>query len=254
MFGNGKWSVGTSSMQVAKTGFVVLWILFFAGLQVLSPSVIAREKGKGADASAAKEVKEKKGEDKADIKEAKRSKLGEYREQLGKLSKKIRDIENKAVDGSPKLGEEQSQLQALIMKAVEEEGDGFKEAREKMKELGKKIQDETLSEVERQKAIEKHRQYDMRVRKAYQKVLNTKKVRNARKEYSEHLVEAMREENPQTDELIEQYRELARKFQQAVQRERKILQKRMKERDKARSKMKGKERTKSEEKNPKHKK
>jgi hypothetical protein len=84
--------------------------------------------------------------------------------------------------------------------------------------------------------------------------LNTKKVRDARKEYSEHLVEAMREANPKTDEWIGRYRELARKFQQEVQREKESLQKHMEERENARSEMEVKEETKSEVKKQKHKK
>lgn len=130
-----------------------------------------------------------------------------------KTVKKLQAIRDEAVTANPSLQEQSQAYEDQVEQAVNDSGYDIEAGREKLKEMGGRFQDEDLSQEERQELAAKFQAERRKMQQAQQQAMQREEVVAAGRKLQEDILTAMKEQDPQTEALMQRLRDLRAKLQ-----------------------------------------
>jgi chromosome segregation ATPase len=138
-------------------------------------------------------------------------KMRDLRQQLGK-------IQQKALDNNPELKKQRSELQELMKSKVKSQVDGADQKMARLKEIRSKLQgDKDIPKAERKKLMQEFQKTAQTFQQAQQKAMQDPEVQKAQKQFRDDMRAAMKKEDPNTDQLIQDLQQARKEFQKKLQ-------------------------------------
>ncbi len=169
-------------------------ILVFAGALALAPVLGAQTFGGGG------------GGDQQAFEEA--------RQTVMQLGQELTEIEEAAVEANPELQRKREELQDLLMETMAEQGAEPRARIDRLEELQPRLSGAGADGEEREALMREFRQEQEALMQAQNEALNVPEVREAQQELQEQTFAAMKEIDPETEELVERLREAQQRAQQ----------------------------------------
>lgn len=146
--------------------------------------------------------------------EAARQLHGEYAE----LQKRLGMIQEKAVKAHPELEKQNRELEALIMSKMKLPGGGSpKDEVAALNALEQKLGSEKTSEAERQKLMAEYRERATAFRDVQMQAFRDPQVQKAQAALVDATVAAMKEQDPRTEELLQQLQQKQAQLRQMME-------------------------------------
>jgi len=130
------------------------------------------------------------------------------------LQKKLADIQQRALAANPELEQQRLALEKLVLQTLENQGVSPKEDTERLKMLQQQANEPGLEEAERREIASEFESIRQRLQKAQQGVMQSESVQQAQQEFRNDLLLAMRAENDQTMQWIEELQQAITQLQQ----------------------------------------
>lgn len=136
------------------------------------------------------------------------------REEFIQLQQKLEQIERAAVQANPELQEQQEEFAALVMDKMKSKGHSPEEDVAELQDMQARLQSPETPPEERQSLMGDLQQKASELEAAQREALEEPEVQQARGELVEAITTAMKQENPQTEQII---REMEQKQQELMQ-------------------------------------
>lgn len=128
-------------------------------------------------------------------------------QRLKNLQQKIGKIEKQAKQNDPSLVQEYKDLNQQVRQAMQSTGLDMEASKQRLQELQAKAQDESLSQSERAAAGKAMQQKRKEVLATQKKAMQKPKIQNAMEDWREKALQAMREVDPEIDQLMEAHQQ-----------------------------------------------
>lgn len=135
--------------------------------------------------------------------------IKEYRQ----VSSELQGIREKAVAENPDITEQQETFRSRVVSEMKSEGYDVEAKRDSIKEMGTELRGEDVADERRKELIGKLRAEQQEMRQAQQKVMQKPEIQAKAEELNDATLEAMREQNPKTDDLLARMKELRGELQ-----------------------------------------
>ncbi|HKJ71815.1 MAG TPA: hypothetical protein VKA55_08705 [Gammaproteobacteria bacterium] len=188
----------------------ISWTSLMAGvaLSALVALPVAAQPAAGGGAGNKPGMMQKKGD--PELRNAQK-KVRDLRQKLGK-------IQQQALKNNPDLQKQRKDLQDLMKTKVKGQVDGADEKLARLKEIRGKLQnDKDLPKAERQKLMKEFQQKASGFQQAQKKAMQDPEVQKAREQFQKDMRAAMKEEDPNTDQLIQDLQQARKDFQKKLQ-------------------------------------
>lgn len=190
-----------------KTAFLQN-ILTGLALSALVATPVAAQPAPGGGSGKGPGMMQKKGD--PELRNAQK-KVRDLRQKLGKL-------QQKAMENNPDLKQQRSDLQALMKKKVKAQVDGADQKMARLKEIRQKLRgNKDIPKGERQKLMKEFQQTAQSFQQAQQKAMKDPEVQKAQKQFRSDMRAAMKEEDPNADQLIQDLQQARKEFRQKLQ-------------------------------------
>jgi len=120
------------------------------------------------------------------------------------LGQKLNQIEQKAIDANPELKEQREDFQDLLMDTMKEQGAEPQKRIDRLEEIQPQLSE--AQGDERRELMQEFRQEQQSLMQAQRKAMEQEEVKQARQELQEDTFNAMKEEDPETESIIEELR------------------------------------------------
>ncbi|MFA9462123.1 hypothetical protein [Thiohalorhabdus methylotrophus] len=181
----------------------VLIVLLTGALFVGSAAAQTGQSGGGAGGSGMNE------ELKKEIRQA-QQRVQELRQRIGK-------IQQQALQNNPELQEQRQDLKGLLKEKMQAKGTTPDKDLDRMKEIRKKLSgNKDMPQGERQQLMQEFQKKAQGFQKAQKAAMKDPEVQEARKEFRDNLMTAMKEEEPKVDQLLQDLQQARKEFQQIL--------------------------------------
>lgn len=133
------------------------------------------------------------------------------------VAQKLQGIRKKAIEANPELKEKRKDFQNKVETAMADSGYDVESNRQRVQEIGEKLKSGDVEKSERQKLMKDLRSKQQKMRKAQQSAMQKPEVQAAGQELQKQTLAAMRDQDSQTDELLDRMKELRSKLQSMQQ-------------------------------------
>jgi hypothetical protein len=134
------------------------------------------------------------------------------------LRKQLGEIQQKALDNNPELKQQRKDLRSLMQKKVKGQVEGADSKMARLKEIRSKLQNnKDIPKSERQKLMKEFQSTAQLFQQAQQKAMQDPEVQQARKKFQKDLRAAMKEEDPNAEQLIQDLQQAQKDFQKKLQ-------------------------------------
>ena len=134
------------------------------------------------------------------------------------LQQRLLAIQKKAVQAHPELNKQGQDLEALMMsKMTSSTGINAKDEMAAINEMEQKLRDKTTPDSERQKLMPEYQKRVKAFRNAQIQVMQDPEVRKAQAAMMEATIAAMKEQDPQTEELMAQVEQKQAQLQKLIE-------------------------------------
>lgn len=174
------------------------FVALLSAALLLPTAVLAQDAGNEAEAAEEPTQKEKR---------------QELVQQYQKTVKKLQQIRDEAVTENPSLQEQSRTYEDRIEQAIKDSGYDLEAGREKLKEMGGRFQDEDLSQEEREALAAEFQAERQKLQQAQQQASQQEEVVAAYRKLQENVITAMKEQDPQTEALMQRLRDLRQQLQ-----------------------------------------
>ena len=145
--------------------------------------------------------------------------------ELRNAQKKVRDlrqklgkIQQKAMENNPELKKQRKDLQSLMKEKVKAQVDGADQKMARLKEIRQKLRNnKDIPKAERQKLMKEFQQTSQGFQQAQQKAMKDPEVQKAQKQFRKDMRAAMKKEDPNADQLIQDLQQARKEFRQKLQ-------------------------------------
>lgn len=136
--------------------------------------------------------------------------------EMENVQQELLQIQETAMAQNPGLQEQAEELQQVMLQAMRTEGFEPMQSLDRMEQLERQLQADDVDPAERPKLVAELRGEQQRLMQAEQTALANTEVQQARDQFMEGLLQAMREQEPRTDELITELKEKNAQLQEIV--------------------------------------
>jgi chromosome segregation ATPase len=140
---------------------------------------------------------------------------GVYAEYM-KLQKHLAQIQRDTLQAHPELQKQEQDLRDLIVDKMNSNGQNVKEEMTEIKKIEEKLRSSDTPESERSALKSDYQKKTMAFRNAQTQAMKNPEVQAAQKKLMNDLVPAMKEENPQTEQLMQQMQEKRQQLSQML--------------------------------------
>lgn len=127
---------------------------------------------------------------------------------LQQIQQRLGAVQQAAMEANPELQEQQAEFEELVVETMQEHGYQPEATMDTLETLQQEIQQPDLSERDRQNMMLQARQAQQRLQEAQNMALQDSQVVAVQTAFREDLVEAMKDEEPATEELIVEFEQL----------------------------------------------
>lgn len=138
--------------------------------------------------------------------------------QIQELSQQLAQIQQATMEANPDLAEQRDELLANVDEKMVEAGHDPDASREEIGDLQEQLQGGELSTEESQSVTQEIRQAQTQLQQAQREAMQDDAIQVEIQSLNEGLIEAMREHNPQTEQLIAQLQTAQQEYQSLMQR------------------------------------
>ncbi|SFD49186.1 hypothetical protein SAMN05660831_01774 [Thiohalospira halophila DSM 15071] len=128
----------------------------------------------------------------------------EAQKKVMELGQRLNQIEQKAIEANPELQEQREEFQDLLMETMKEQGAEPQKRIDRLEEIQPKLSE--AQGEERRNLMQEFRQEQQSLMQAQRKAMQQEEVKQARQDLQENTFNAMKEENPETEQIIEDLR------------------------------------------------
>lgn len=128
----------------------------------------------------------------------------EAQKKVMELGQRLNQIEQKAVEANPELKEQREEFQDLLMETMKDQGAEPQKRIDRLEEIQPKLSE--AQGEERQSLMQEFRQEQQSLMQAQRQAMQQEEVKQARQELQENTFNAMKEENPETEQIIKDLR------------------------------------------------
>ncbi len=139
------------------------------------------------------------------------------REELLKVQQQLQQIQEKAVEARPALQKKQANFAALVEKEMKKQGHSPEQELAAIQALQNKLQSGDTPAGQRQDLMQQLQQKASKYQEAQRAALQNEQVRSARKDLMKDIITAMKQEDPKTDDLIQQMEQKQQKLEELHQ-------------------------------------
>jgi hypothetical protein len=118
------------------------------------------------------------------------------------------EIQRNTLEENPELREQGEKLEQLITDTMKEKGANPEEDLQRLQELQQKAQDPNIEQQQREQMAQEFQQIQQELIMARQQAAQDEEVQAEQEQFQTAMLEAMQEQNPRTDELLEEMREI----------------------------------------------
>ncbi|MEN8132966.1 MAG: hypothetical protein ABFS45_22870 [Pseudomonadota bacterium] len=138
----------------------------------------------------------------------------QVRSEYVKTQQRLEQIQADTIQARPELQKQEQAFNDLLVDKMKSDGHTPKQALAEIEGLQNQLNSDKTTDSERQELTTQFQRKVMAYRKAQSQALQSEKVKKAQSELMEHMVTAMKEQDPQTEQLLQQ---MAQKRQQLEQ-------------------------------------
>lgn len=134
------------------------------------------------------------------------------------LQQRLQTVQQQAIENAPALQEQMEVLEDLVTEKMREAGYDPGAIMETLLAAQGQLQDESLSDSQRREVLESRevREAQQQLQQAQQAVMQDPEVAEAQRSFEADVMDAMRKEEPETDQMIERMREIQREAQSGM--------------------------------------
>ncbi|MCC5809292.1 MAG: hypothetical protein JJU06_02880 [Ectothiorhodospiraceae bacterium] len=141
---------------------------------------------------------------------------GDPQMQLQQLQQRLMAIQQQAIENNPQLQEEADELEDLVIRTMEDAGFDPESGLARLEELQAEFQNEDLSDERRQAILEEAQELQMELQEGQQLAMQDEEVVRAQERFQDNMLDAMRAEDPETDELLAVFEQMQSQMQQQM--------------------------------------
>jgi hypothetical protein len=134
--------------------------------------------------------------------------LSRQQARLQQIQQHLSMVQQMAIDESPDLQAANEEIDALVMEKIEDQGHDPEAMIQNLSSLQEEYQSEDLTEQDRQEILQEFQGVQQQLQVAQQTALQDSQIVAAQEVFRENLLEAMREHEPATDDLIEEFEQI----------------------------------------------
>jgi hypothetical protein len=128
------------------------------------------------------------------------------------LQQELMQIQNATLEANPALVDQQEQLGALVRETMRENGHTPEADLEKMSEIRDTLEAGNVGEAERETLVTEFQELRAEFVGARQQAAADPQVQQEQQAFQEALLTAMREQDPRTDQLVQQMAQLQQRY------------------------------------------
>jgi molecular chaperone DnaK (HSP70) len=133
--------------------------------------------------------------------------------EVDQIERRLAEIQRQAIVQNPELRDQARELQGLLVETMRAEGYSPEERLSRIQELQIELNRPGLSQAEREAMISEAETEQQQLSEAEQAALEHAEVQQAAADFENRLLTAMKEQDPNTEGLIEQYEERTAQLQ-----------------------------------------
>ncbi len=137
--------------------------------------------------------------------------------EIQELQQRLMQIQQQAVENNPELQAQADELEDLVKRTMEDAGFDPDGAIARLEQIQEEFQDESISDDERQVMLEEAQEIQMDLQQGQQAAMQSDEVIDAQETFENNLMDAMRAEDPETDDLLARFEELRAEMEQQFQ-------------------------------------
>lgn len=138
--------------------------------------------------------------------------------QIQQLNQQLAQIQQATLEANPELADQRDDLLTNVDEHMIEAGHDPDASREKIGDLQEQLQGGELSTEDSQSLAQEIRQEQTQLQQAQRQAMQDEAIQAEIQSLNDGLVEAMREQNPQTEQLIAQLQTAQQEYQALMQR------------------------------------
>jgi chromosome segregation ATPase len=132
------------------------------------------------------------------------------------LQKRITQIQNDTLQAHPELKKEEESLRSLVLEKMSSSGKSAKEDMDEIIKLEQKLHSGETPEDERETLMGEYQKKAVAFRNAQNEAMKNPEVQAAQKKFMDDIMTAMKEKDPQVEQLIEQMQQKQQQLSQMM--------------------------------------
>jgi len=144
-------------------------------------------------------------------------KAAQLQQQYQQKAAQLQQIHDETLNSHPELVEQQEEFVDMVREEIKNQGYDIEAGNERTQEMASKLQTEDLSEEERQSIMEDFQQERRKMGEARTAALEQPEIKAAGEQLQQDTLEAMKEDNPEVESLMEEMDELREEMSALMQ-------------------------------------
>jgi chromosome segregation ATPase len=132
------------------------------------------------------------------------------------LQKRIAQIQNDTLQAHPELKKEEESLRNLVLEKMSSSGKSAKDDMDEIIKLEDKLRSSETPEGERETLMSEYQKKAVAFRNAQNEAMKNPEVQTAQKKFMENVMTAMKEKDPQVEQLMQQLQEKQQQLSQMM--------------------------------------
>jgi hypothetical protein len=132
------------------------------------------------------------------------------------LQKRITQIQNDTLQAHPELKKEEEALRTLVLEKMSSSGKSAKDDMDEIIKLEQKLRSGETPEDERETLMSEYQKKAVTFRNAQNEAMKNPEVQAAQKKFREDVMSAMKEKDPQVEQLMQQLQEKQQQLSQMM--------------------------------------
>ena len=132
------------------------------------------------------------------------------------LQKRITQIQNDTLQAHPELKKEEEALRNLVLEKMSSSGKSAKDDMDEIIKLEQKLRSGETPEDERETLMSEYQKKAVTFRNAQNEAMKNPEVQAAQKKFREDVMSAMKEKDPQVEQLMQQLQEKQQQLSQMM--------------------------------------
>jgi uncharacterized coiled-coil DUF342 family protein len=142
--------------------------------------------------------------------------LQELQQKMHAVGQQLNEIRQKTLEAKPELQKQQDEYRSLLFKTMKGQGSDPDPTLARMREIEEQVQDQELAEDKRKQLIMEYQEKDAQLQQAGHDAIQDEGVHKAAEKLSQATIAAMREQNPKTEELLQEMEQVRKEMQQIL--------------------------------------